>query len=421
MHYSREESGKETSWSRTLRNWKRWTSMLRDLLQRKCWRTKMVKHFFLDRRWNGKTFWRRSGSENIHLNLGSPRPGRRTRKSSRRIRRVFFNPSSRLIFVWWWNWKWFLIILFTVITWKPESHCMCREKHHSLFHWNTSTWPGLQVHHWMQCWKNIDDYWNVDGDRELSDAWTGFTRFTFLDEKPPDGFTRSGERLTRKQTTSRPDTWWPEIWKDMSEAPKRKEKQKWTAEKPRLDIDNKLRGFFHQMKNSRILWKTRGKSWKFWCQHPCLARSGEASTERLAALLALARQNMHASLKPKSPRESAWKDLFIKIMKIILLEKEWIHWLTAILYTNLFLCLKQWKYLMRKLQWIKNGKTWEDTSMAADESQKQKSGDRWSKEWGQNSAFCIVNGRLSSVISRMRSWNQNFKNTKVEFHSEVTL
>ena len=23
--------------------------------------------------------------------------------------------------------------------------------------------------------KNIDDYWNVDEDRELSDAWTGFT------------------------------------------------------------------------------------------------------------------------------------------------------------------------------------------------------------------------------------------------------
>ena len=31
--------------------------------------------------------------------------------------------------------------------------------------------------------KNIDDYWNVDGDRELSDTWTGFTRFTFLNEK----------------------------------------------------------------------------------------------------------------------------------------------------------------------------------------------------------------------------------------------
>ena len=28
--------------------------------------------------------------------------------------------------------------------------------------------------------KTIDDYWNVDGERELSDAWTGFTRFILL-------------------------------------------------------------------------------------------------------------------------------------------------------------------------------------------------------------------------------------------------
>ena len=39
--------------------------------------------------------------------------------------------------------------------------------------------------------KNIDDYWNVDGGRELSDTWTGFTRFTILNEQPPDGYTRS--------------------------------------------------------------------------------------------------------------------------------------------------------------------------------------------------------------------------------------
>ena len=124
-------------------------------------------------------------------------------------------------------------ILFTVITWNLESNCTCREKHHSLFHWNASTWPRLQVHHWMSCWRNIYDY--VDGDRELSDTWTGFTRFTILDEKPPDGYTLSGERLTRKQTTSRPDTLWPETWKGMSEASKREEKQKWTVEKPRLE------------------------------------------------------------------------------------------------------------------------------------------------------------------------------------------
>ena len=40
---------------------------------------------------------------------------------------------------------------------------------------------------------------NVDGDRDLSDMWTGFTRFTILDgKKPADGCTWSGRRLTRK-------------------------------------------------------------------------------------------------------------------------------------------------------------------------------------------------------------------------------
>ena len=38
----------------------------------------------------------------------------------------------------------------------------------------------------------IDDYWNIDGSRDLSDPWTGFTQFTLLDEKAPDGYMWSG-------------------------------------------------------------------------------------------------------------------------------------------------------------------------------------------------------------------------------------
>ena len=63
--------------------------------------------------------------------------------------------------------------------------------------------------------KRIDDYWNIDGCRDLSDPWTGFTQFTLLEEKPPDGYMWSGGRLTRKQLTSRPDHLWPELWKSM--------------------------------------------------------------------------------------------------------------------------------------------------------------------------------------------------------------
>ena len=53
--------------------------------------------------------------------------------------------------------------------------------------------------------KRIDDYWNIDGSKDLSDPWTGFTQFTLLEEKPPEGFLWSRWRLTRKQLTSRPD------------------------------------------------------------------------------------------------------------------------------------------------------------------------------------------------------------------------
>ena len=38
----------------------------------------------------------------------------------------------------------------------------------------------------------IDDCWNIDGSRDLSDSWTGFTQFTLLSEKPPDGYMWSG-------------------------------------------------------------------------------------------------------------------------------------------------------------------------------------------------------------------------------------
>ena len=76
----------------------------------------------------------------------------------------------------------------------------------------------------------------------MSDTWTGFKRFTILDEKPSDGRTRSGGRLTKKQTTSRPDYVWPEMWKDMTEAAQRKETQKLTIDKPKLDNARRLRG-----------------------------------------------------------------------------------------------------------------------------------------------------------------------------------
>ena len=74
--------------------------------------------------------------------------------------------------------------------------------------------------------KRIDDYWNIDGSRDLSVPWTGFNQFTLLEEKPPNGYMWSGWRLTRRQLTSRPDHLWPELWTKLGKNAMLKEKQK---------------------------------------------------------------------------------------------------------------------------------------------------------------------------------------------------
>ena len=131
---------------------------------------------------------------------------------------------------------------------------------------------GIDV--WTE--KHIDDYWNMGGERELSDAWTGFTRFVLLNEGPHDGFSWSGERLTRKQTTSRPDNVWPDMWQHMSDASKRRAKQKRIIEKPKFDNVRRIRGIFiidpDDEEFKRTMKKRSLKSWKFRCQHQCFVK-----------------------------------------------------------------------------------------------------------------------------------------------------
>ena len=57
---------------------------------------KEMENLFFHRRWTNQTFWRRSGTENIHLDTGTPNSRRRSRRFSWRIRRVS-STTSRLI------------------------------------------------------------------------------------------------------------------------------------------------------------------------------------------------------------------------------------------------------------------------------------------------------------------------------------
>ena len=80
--------------------------------------------------------------------------------------------------------------------------------------------------------------------------------FTLLEVKPPNGYMWSGERLTRKQLTSRPDFLWPELWKSMRKHAKLKEKQKWSQDNARnlrgiYFIDPEDTKFKETIKNAR--------------------------------------------------------------------------------------------------------------------------------------------------------------------------
>ena len=186
--------------------------------------------------------------------------------------------------------------------------------------------------------KRIDDYWNIDGSRDLSDPWTGFTQFTLLQEKTPDGFLWSRERLTRKQLTSRPDHLWPELWKSMGKHAKLKEKQKWSNEKIHLENARKLLGIYfidpedkefkETIKNARNKLETSVAP-----AMPCKI------TKRIVGVMdpAKLKQNLRVFWKLMNRRDCVWETHYQTIMKTILQEKETIHYSITIWFTNLFL------------------------------------------------------------------------------------
>ena len=247
--------------------------------------------------------------------------------------------------------------------------------------------------------RRIDDHWNIDGSRDLSDYWTGFTQFTLLEEKAPDGYLWSGEGLTRKQLTSRPNHLWPELWEKMGRNAKLKEKQKWSNENSIWRTHENFEEFISLTLRTRHLWRPSrmlGRNWKHqWLQ---LRLARKARTIRIWWLVVnpmRPNQNLRAFWKPVNLQDCVWENLYRIIMKTILQEKETIHGSITIWYTHLFLCPKPWTFLQERQQWIRNRKIGENFGVEPGESQKQERSDRWSKDEGRKSSFRFTDGFLT--------------------------
>ena len=275
------------------------------------------KVYIPNRRWNSQTS---GGDQVLRTSLLSGRAQTEEKnkvifkEKQTDLRRVFFNPIPRLIVVWWWSDNGCLVHfrkLHIPSSRRTQSQNVRAERRNITY--------STEIYRRYRNYRHILGCNAGEKHRRLLEYWwvkrfVWFTSFTILDEKPPDGYTRSGGRLTRKQTIPRADSLWPEIWKDMSEASKRNEKQKWAIEKPKLDNTRRLRGIYfidpadEEFKQTikKCAEKVRSSD------ASSLARPEEESTGRIAPLV-FARQNTHASLKPTNLRESVWKGLYMKI------------------------------------------------------------------------------------------------------------
>ena len=107
------------------------------------------------------------------------------------------------------------------------------------------------------------------------------------------------------------------------------------------------------------------------------------------------KQDLRVFWKLMNLQDCVWENHYQIVMKTILQEKETIHHSITIWFTNLFLSLKLWKFLQRKAAVDKKWEKLEKFSAwSPDKSQKWERGDRWSKDVGRKSVFCIIDGHM---------------------------
>ena len=228
----------------------------------------------------------------------------------------------------------------------------------------------------------------------------------------PFGQQRPSHRLTRKQTTSRPDNVWPDMWKHMSDASKRKERQKWAIEKPRQDNARRLRCIFcidpdddqfkHikplnlSMRISRTSLKNARRKLEIPmpAAMPCILQLhkhretcctvGQNKTKYACIVEA----DESVGIRMEGSQSKTHEDHIAGRGMNSLSHYDLVH-----KFIPMPQAMKNTRSKGSSGERI--GKI-EQCSMAADESQEQKWRDRWSKEHKPYCSFCVVNGSWSS-------------------------
>ena len=230
--------------------------------------------------------------------------------------------------------------------------------------------------------KNIEDYWNVHGERELSETWTGFTRFFLRKERPPEGYPWSGERRENKQPLV--VMMYGQVCGSSCSLQQKREQNKdgQSRNQNSKTPDNweEYSSLSQTTKNSNSQWKPLVESWKFRCQQQCYAKYRFRAVEKPTAILETQDKTrlccrcrrIHETKARRSWTQTSSRSHYCKR-------------------DEFFYSSQSCSQIHSDASSIKNSrckggsgegmrKTGENSGMAADESQKQERGDRWSKK-----------------------------------------
>ena len=238
----------------------------------------------LERRHYGHRHWILGGDgrirtprpDNIHINPGASGP-RRRRNSSRKIRwNIFSNPTSRRLNAGWWGSGKWLLDYYTTIHLSSSRGMQSQTVRAD---WRIISYSiELRLRYQNNIYitrrivgEKIEDHWNVDGKRELSDTWTGFTRFILFNERPLTDRDKTYEEINNLSSSH----CMARNLDHMSDAAKRKQNKDGLSRNQSSTTQDKWEEYSslnQMMKNSSSQWKPLGESWKFRCQQQCLAK-----------------------------------------------------------------------------------------------------------------------------------------------------
>ena len=133
-----------------------------------------------------------------------------------------------------------------------------------------------------------------------------------------------------------------------------------------------------RIRNSRKPSRTLVRSWKHQSLLLCLVKLWKRIVEVVHPTKI--RQNLRVFWKLMNLQECVWENHYQIVMKTILQEEVKIHYSTTTWFTNLFLCLKLWKFLQQKQRSTRNGKNWRKFRRGT--WRKSKVRKRWSMKQG---------------------------------------